>query len=68
MFFKRLKKVSSTPFSDFIRNASSAERKRVYTIVIRDAIESQQKVIRAGQTTAPSPLHKGLPRTKHHMC
>jgi hypothetical protein len=40
-----LPEVSSTPFSDFIRNAPSREKKKVYATVLRRASESQNKVI-----------------------
>ncbi len=36
--------VASTPFSEFIRNASSAEKKKVYTVVLQKATERQQAV------------------------
>ena len=42
--FKK-KTVPSTPFSDFIRNAKSDERKRVYRDVLEKATESQKQVI-----------------------
>jgi len=46
MFFKRKPKtVASTPFSEFIRNASSAEKKRVYKRVLEKASESQNRVL-----------------------
>jgi hypothetical protein len=46
MFFKRKPKaVASTPFSEFIRNASSAEKKRVYKRVLEKATESQNRVL-----------------------
>ncbi len=35
-------KVSSTPFSDFIRNASPDEKTRVYGEVLREATETQR--------------------------
>jgi hypothetical protein len=37
--------VESTPFADFIRNASSAERKRVYGRVLKKASERQNRVV-----------------------
>lgn len=37
-------KVESTAFSRFIRNASSAERKRVYGDVLRKATDRQNAV------------------------
>ena len=39
------KPLPSTPFSEFIRNASSAEKKRVYTKVLRKATERQRAVL-----------------------
>jgi hypothetical protein len=46
MFFKRKSRaVASTPFSEFIRNASSAEKKRVYKRVLEKASESQNGVL-----------------------
>ena len=41
------KLVASTPFSDFIRNASSAEKKRVYKKVMKVATERQNTTLRA---------------------
>lgn len=46
MFFKRKPQaVASTPFSEFIRNASSAEKKRVYKRVLEKASERQNQVL-----------------------
>lgn len=47
MFRLKRKKtvVSSTPFSDFIRNASSAEKKRTYKLVLERAAERQNRVL-----------------------
>lgn len=45
MFKKEQKLVESTPFSDFIRNASSAERKRVYGRVLKRASERQNRLV-----------------------
>ena len=42
---RKSKTVASTPFSDFIRNASSAEKKRVYKRVLEKASESQNQVL-----------------------
>lgn len=39
----KLKTVPSTPFSDFIRNASFEEKKRVYTRVMKRASEMQRE-------------------------
>ena len=41
------KLVASTPFSDFIRNASSGEKKRVYAKVMKMAAERQNATLRA---------------------
>jgi hypothetical protein len=43
-FFSRRKAVASTPFSDFIRNASSGEKKRIYTEVLKKATERQNTI------------------------
>jgi hypothetical protein len=45
MFRAKLKLVASTPFSDFIRNASSAEKKRVYTKVMKKASERRNRLL-----------------------
>lgn len=42
---RKTKAVSSTPFSEFIRNVSSAEKKRVYQRVLEKVSESQNKVL-----------------------
>ena len=44
-FKRKSKSVSSTPFSEFIRNASSAEKKHVYKRVLEKASESQNRVL-----------------------
>lgn len=44
-FFAKRKSVHSTPFSEFIREASSAEKKQVYTEVLKKATERQNAVI-----------------------
>ena len=36
----------STEFSDFIRNASSRVKKRVFSDVLKEATEEQKRVIR----------------------
>ena len=45
LFKRKTKAVASTPFSEFIRNASSAEKKRVYKRVLEKASESQNRVL-----------------------
>jgi len=41
----KAKTVPSTPFADFIRNASSDEKKRVYERVLKKATERQNRVL-----------------------
>ena len=41
----KIKPVASTPFSEFIRSASAREKKRVYTQVMKKAIERQNRVL-----------------------
>ena len=38
--------VKTTSFSEFIRNASSREKKRVYTDVLKKATDRQLNIIR----------------------
>lgn len=45
IFRTRPKKVASTCFSDFIRSASSADKKKVYKVVLARATERQQSVL-----------------------
>lgn len=42
---RKSKIVDSTPFSEFIRNASSREKKRVYKHVLEKASERQNRVL-----------------------
>jgi len=42
----------SSPFSDFIRNAPSKEKKRVYTDVLKQAAEMQNDVIKRVRTAS----------------
>lgn len=48
MIFKT-KTGTVTPFSEFIRNASSREKKRVYADVLKKATERQLGIIRKAQ-------------------
>jgi hypothetical protein len=48
--FSKPKIVKSTMFSDFIRNASSGKKKRVYTDVMKKATERQMSVIRRARS------------------
>ena len=43
--FKSKKPTRHTRFSDFVRNASSAEKKRVYKVVLERATAEQNAVI-----------------------
>ncbi len=45
MFFGN-EKLASTPLSDFIRNASSADKKRVYKEVIEKSTQRTEKIDR----------------------
>ncbi len=44
--FSKSKRAASTPFSDFIREASSAEKKRVYESVLKKASKRQNQLLR----------------------
>ncbi len=44
-FKRKSKVVGSTPFSEFIRNASSAEKKRIYKLVLIRATERQNRIL-----------------------
>lgn len=46
---KPSKKVSRSPFAEFIRNAKSEEKKRVYSTVLVEATKRQNEVIVAVQ-------------------
>ncbi len=52
LFRNKPKKVASTPFSEFIRNASSAERKKVYKDVLARATERQMRVLKEAEAAA----------------
>jgi len=45
MFGSKKKTISSTRFSDFIRNASAREKKKVYEKVLERASERQRRVL-----------------------
>ena len=57
---RKSKTVASTHFSDFIRNASSAEKKRVYKRVLEKASESQNQVL-TKITSTPSTKFFRIP-------
>ncbi len=46
-FFLKPKPTANTNFSEFIRNASSAEKKKVYSTVLLKATERQKRVMEA---------------------
>jgi len=50
-FLFKPKPTDSTPFSEFIRNASSAEKKRVYERVLKKATERQNRLLAKKETT-----------------
>ena len=45
IFRTKPKKVASTPMSDFIRNASSEKKNKVYKRVLKKASERQNELI-----------------------
>lgn len=44
------RKVRETAFSSFIRNASAAEKKQVYTQVLENASKRQNEVVRQSES------------------
>lgn len=50
--FSKTKPLASTAFSDFIRNASSAEKKKVYSEVMKKASERQNAVLATAKQKA----------------
>jgi hypothetical protein len=56
MMFKRQRAtVRSTALSDFIRNASSQEKKRVYAIVLEKSTQKQNRLIGRRYPAVSSP-------------
>lgn len=49
VLFARRKPLTSTAFSEFIRNASSAEKAKVYTEVMKTASERQNSILASGK-------------------
>ncbi|MFC3022929.1 hypothetical protein ACFODT_03675 [Vibrio zhugei] len=45
MIGTKREKVKSTPFSDFIRHASSSEKRKLFDKVVRKTIKEQQDMI-----------------------
>jgi hypothetical protein len=56
-FLKSKKVRRSSPLSDFVRNASSAHKKKVYVEVINRAIEEQRRIVEKAKE-APSTKAK----------
>ena len=54
MFARKQQLVASTPLSDFIRNAGSADKKKVYRRVIDRANERQLEILRQQELQAKS--------------
>jgi hypothetical protein len=51
-----LPEVSSTPFSEFIRTASSEEKKKVYSKVLKRASEQQNEILAHGAQEFPGTI------------
>lgn len=45
LMITKCRKVKSTAFSDFVRNASSREKRKFFAKVIEEAIQKQKEVI-----------------------
>jgi hypothetical protein len=56
LFPKKRKAVASTPFSEFIRNASSEKKKKVYTVVLQKATERQVAILTPKERTSTSAV------------
>jgi hypothetical protein len=51
---KKPEPLKSTTFSEFVRNASSGEKKKVFTVVLKKSCEDQQKIIRKSKKLSRS--------------
>lgn len=47
--FKSREKVKSTPFSEFVRNASSKDKRKFFDKVIKETVEVQRAMIEASK-------------------
>jgi type III secretory pathway component EscR len=47
--FKQREKVSSTPFSDFVRNATSKEKRKLFDKVIKETVAEQREMIKKAE-------------------
>jgi uncharacterized FlgJ-related protein len=45
MIANKREKVKSTPFSDFVRHASSREKRKFFDKVVRETIKEQKEMI-----------------------
>lgn len=45
MFTEKREKVKSTPFSEFVRNAKSGEKRKFFDKVVKETIEEQKTMI-----------------------
>lgn len=54
MVVTKREKVKSTPFSDFMRHASSQEKSEFFTKVVQDTIEEQRQMIAKAQSMTSS--------------
>ncbi len=43
------KKVKSTPFSDFVRNASSQEKKKFFEKIIKESVAEQRALVQQAE-------------------
>ena len=59
---RKSKAVVSTPFSEFIRNASITEKKRVYKRVLKKASERQNRVLTRAGAAKPKDMLKYIRR------
>ena len=46
MFFRKSKRPPATPLSNFVRNASASEKKKVYVVALKKASDAQNEVVR----------------------
>lgn len=44
--FRKSKRTPATPLSNFVRNASASEKKKVYVVALKRASDAQNEVVR----------------------
>lgn len=49
MFINTREKVKSTPFSEFVRNASSKEKRKLFDKVIKETVAEQRAMIKQAE-------------------